>query len=123
MDRDRLIAHVAEVRQLMDERLRLHGRSLEAQVRKAGRIVPRGLRREAQYLVHVEMLAQNPKLLRMIDPVKAARAHAALVAWLSGISRNEIVKTRLTSIGAVIALNLLLIGGAIVALLVWRGIV
>ncbi|MDG1116837.1 MAG: hypothetical protein P8N72_06895 [Flavimaricola sp.] len=50
MDQDELTQQIEEVRGLMAERLRLRGATLEDQVRRAKRLLPRTLVREAQYL-------------------------------------------------------------------------
>jgi hypothetical protein len=123
MDQDRFAMQVAEIRTLLEERLKIRGRSLDRQVKKAGRLLPRKVRQQARYLAQAETLAQNPKLLRMIDWPKAETAHADVVAWLSAIDPSERRWTRIINMLALIAFNLLLLGGLLVWFLLWRGIV
>jgi hypothetical protein len=71
-------AQVDEVRKLMETRLRVRGKTLDQQVRKAGRLLPRAERREATYLAQAATVLDHPKLSRMVDPMKVAAAHGRL---------------------------------------------
>ena len=65
---------VNEVRDGLQGKLHVRGRSLDAQIRKAGRRLPRRVRQDATYLAQGVALMENPKLARMIDIGKAASA-------------------------------------------------
>jgi hypothetical protein len=100
---------IEEVRQLLAERLNLGDGNLADRLRRAGRDVPRRVRREIAYLAEVELLSQNPRLARQIDAARLVRAHAATMRWLRGIDPRERRKTRLLNIAAMVAFNLLLL--------------
>ncbi|SMY08620.1 hypothetical protein [Flavimaricola marinus] len=123
MNGDAVTRNAAEISRLMSERMRISGRSLEAQVRKAGRALPRARAREARYLVQAQQLSQNPKLARMIDERQVTQATANLTAFLSGIDPKERRKDRLLGILGILAANVLLIGGAAITYLWWQGLV
>jgi len=123
MDDTQITDWADEVERLMAERLRIRGRDLSRQIDKAGRLLPKAVRRDARYLAEAARLAPNPKLRRMIDVDKAARAHAVVTAHLATIDPKVRARTRLLRILAVIAFNVLLIGGLLIAYLVWRGVV
>ena len=123
MENEHFAAQVTEISRLLEERLRVRGRTLDRQLRKAGRTLPRAVRREAEYIAHAAGLAQNPKLMRMIDGAKADHAHAAVVGWLKTVDPKARARGRWLNLAAVIGFNLLLLGGLLVWFLVWRGIV
>lgn len=123
MDQDALTQQIEEVRRLMAERLRLRGATLEDQVRRARRLLPRALVREAQYLAQAETLMRNPKLARMVDAEKARGARDRLTAHLMAVDPKERRKDRILGILGGLAFNLLLIGALAVIWLRWRGVV
>ena len=123
MDQDALTQQIEEVRGLMAERLRLRGATLEDQVRRAKRLLPRTLVREAQYLAQAETLMRNPKLARMVDAEKARGARDRLTAHLMTVDPKERRKDRILGILGGLAFNLLLIGALAVIWLRWRGVV
>lgn len=88
MTGDMLDIQIAEVRKLMETQLRCLGKTLHVQVRKAGRLLPRNMRRDAVYLAQAETVMHHPKLSRMVDVDKAAKAHGRLVDFLSRSTRR-----------------------------------
>lgn len=108
---------------LMHERLGIRGRDLRAQVRRAGRLLPKRLRREAHTILKARRAADHPKLARQVDTARVARAEAALTEHLNAIDPAERRKDRiLWALGKLSALGI-----AIFILLVWfawsRGLV
>jgi hypothetical protein len=116
-------AEVDEVSALLAERLRVRGRTLEIQLRRAGRLLPRALQREGSYLVQANLLTQNPKLARMIDAAKAEAAHRNLVAHLKSIDAGAARRGKLLNLTALIAFNLLLVSGLLLWWMVAQGYV
>lgn len=106
---------------LMEDRLQVGGRGLEAKLRRGGRRLPRKVRREAEYLAAVSQLALHPKVQMMLDEERIARAYDICVRHLSPIGARERVLGRLLGISGSVALALLVVGGGLIALLVWRG--
>ncbi|PRY79593.1 hypothetical protein CLV80_102238 [Yoonia maritima] len=114
---------VAEIRGLLETRLRVRGHSLAVQVRKAGRALPRAVRRDLAYMVQSADLVKNPKLARMVDPSHAQRAHRNAVAYLNTINPRERRITAAVNVVASIALVLLVTGAVVLYVLVQRGFV
>lgn len=112
-----------EVRTLIEERLRIKARTLEKALSKAGRLLPKWAQREGRYLVHAQQFMSHPKLHLMIDAAKVEKAHKALVEHLKTIDPSERRKTKVLSILGSISFNLIVIAGALVGYLVWRGYV
>jgi hypothetical protein len=118
-----LSRQVDDIRALIDAKLGIRGRTLDHQLRKAGRLLPRAVQRDAHYLAQASLIAQNPKLARMIDQSRVEAAFLAVVTHLKAIDRGDAIKGRLLGIAGILAFNALLIGGLLVAYLVWKGIV
>ena len=112
---------VAEIEGLMADRLRVRGRDLGAQIKKAGRLLPRRVAREARYLAEAATFQQNPKLARMIDAAKADQAHQTVRAFLNSVDPAERRKDRILGILGIFAFNFLLIAGGIITYLWWQG--
>lgn len=93
---------VDEVRAAMESQLRVRGKSLDAQIHRAGRLLPRRVRQDASYLAKGMALAENPKLARMVDMAKARRAHRNILAHLetidTGAKRRDAVRNMIASI-------------------------
>ena len=113
----------ADSRSLLETQMRIRGATLDAQIRRAGRLLPRKIRAEAAFLIQANQLVQNPKLARMINSDRAQSAHDAVAAYLRSIDPKDRLKGRLLNMLGMLAFNLLLVGGLVVAILVWRGIV
>jgi hypothetical protein len=115
--------NVADIRALLETKLRVRGASLAVQLRKARRQLPRGVRRDLTYLVESAELSQNPKLVRMVDTTRVARAHRNAVAFLENVDLREQRITGLINVVAAIALAVLVTAGLVIYVLVKRGYV
>lgn len=114
---------VAEIQALLEEKLHARGRTLAAQLRKVGRLLPRHVRRDATYLAQSVALTDNPKLARMVDAKKINRAHANVVAHLNTINVTERRVTAALNLIASIAFVLLVTAALVLFVLVQRGFV
>ena len=120
---DGLNYKIAEISALMQSHLRIRGRSLRVQERRAGRLLPRAVRRDIRYLLDTAALGDNPKLARMINADKVARAHRNTVTYLQAIDAKERRKTALLNVTASIALGLIAVFVVVLYVLVQRGFV
>jgi hypothetical protein len=123
MDPNGIDEKINDIRHLLVERLRVKGRSLSVQLRKAGRRLPRAVTREARYLAEVQSLAANPKLARRIDIAKVAAAHNRIREHLLAIDPKEARKDRILGLLGVLSFNLIVIFVLGVTLLWYRGII
>lgn len=114
---------VDEVRNLMATRLRVRGKTLGQQVRKAGRLLPRAERREAVYLAQVETVMNHPKLSRMVDATKAAKAHQRVVTFLKTVDPVDRRKGQILGLLGSLAFAAIVVFIVVVVVLVQRGIV
>jgi hypothetical protein len=106
---------------LMEDRLRIRGKTLQDKVRRGGRLLPRKVRREAEYLAEVAVLAQHPKVQTMLDDARIAEAYDVCLRHLRDIGAKERFWAMILSIAGSLALALLVLGGMFIAVLVWRG--
>ncbi|MEJ8563233.1 hypothetical protein QTO30_19805 [Yoonia sp. GPGPB17] len=114
---------VDEVRAAMEGQLRVRGKSLDAQIRKAGRLLPRRVRQDASYLAQGVALAANPKLAKMIDMAKAQRAHRNVMAHLGSVDIATQRRDAALNLVASIALALLVTAVLLLFVLWVRGFV
>ncbi len=118
---DRLDDRADRLAALIEERLGVRGNGLEAKLNRAGRRLPRWVRREAGRLVEARRMAAHPKLMRRTDPDALDRAFGRCESWLRGIDPAERRKDRILGPLAVNAFNLLVVAGLFIAYLVWAG--
>ena len=114
---------VDEVHGTFAEKLGLRGRTLDRQIRKAGRLLPRTVRRDAVFLSQCLTVADNPKLAKMYDMNRATEAHANIMAYLDTIDPAAERRARAMSLFASIAFALLVTAGLVIFVLSRRGFI
>lgn len=112
-----------ELQTLMTERLRIRGRTFERQLRKAGRLLPRKVRSEAAFLLQARTLMQNPKLARMVDQNRIAKAHRFVAEYLQSVDPVARRKDMILRTAALWSFYVLLAGGCVIAYAYWRGLI
>ncbi len=115
-DLDRLAA-------LMEERLGIRGDGFEAKFARAGRLLPRKLRREGTLLIEARTMAAHPKLGRRLDERRLRDAVRALERHLERIDGTQRRITVAINWVAGNAFNLLIVLALTWAILAWRGLV
>ena len=115
--------YISEIRILMEKQLRVKGRDLQQQTRRAGRRLPRKVRRDLAFLIKSEKIGQNPKLSRMLDNEKLRKAHANIVQHLEKLDPREALFNMILGIVASIALMLIVVFVVLLYVLVKRGYV
>lgn len=120
---DQLPDIIEELRGLMASQLRIKGKSLRAQVRRAGRLLPRAVRREAWFLIETAELAENPKLARMVDHARVAQAHQTVLHYLNSRDPARQRINNALNFLASIALVLIVVFAVVLYVLVQRGFI
>lgn len=115
--------HCEEIRILIEERLKIKGRTLAQALKRAGRLLPKWAQRDGRYLVKAQELTAHPKLRLMIDDAKVVKAHQALVDHLKTIDPADRRKGKILSLAGSISFNLIVVVAAFITYLVWRGFV
>lgn len=111
--RDRALARVFEAQ------LGVKSRSLGQALRRAGRRLPRHVRKQGAFILQAQALAGNPKLARQIDPRAVESAYADITAHLEAIDVADERKGRLLNLAGIIAANILLVAAGFVLWLWW----
>ncbi len=120
MSRTTITQMADRVSALMAERLKIKG-SLEAQVARAKRRLPRDVFAAGEAMVEAVKLSSNPKFLPRIDEEAVAIAYDILVRHLNGVGRGERRKGLALDIAARVAFALLVVGGLWLAALYYTG--
>jgi len=106
---------------LLREKLGVRGGSLEARVRRAGRMLPRHVRLAARELVNADQMAQEPKMLLRLDPSRVSAAYSTCSNYLEGIDEKVLKSKAVFGFAATLIVQLLVIGGVALAVMRWRG--
>ena len=114
---------VDEIRALLDQKLGVRGRTFEAQVRRARRYLPRGLRRELVYFAQAHALADNPKLQRMINRPRLEAAYRKSVYFLERADIGQTRKATVMGVAASIGFGLLVTAILVLVVVVQRGLI
>ena len=114
---------VEDIREGLEDKLRVRGKSLDAQLRKAGRRLPKRVRNDATYLARGLTLVENPKLAKMFDQAKAVKAHRNVMAHLETVDLGAQRRDAALSLLGSIAFALLFTGIMVLFVLWQRGFV
>lgn len=114
---------LADLRALLAEKLGTGERDLRGHLRRAGRRLPRRVRREADYLVRAEEMGRHPRLARLVDPRQVARAQGRVARHLRSIDPARLRRDRRKNAVAGLGLIVLAAFALVVTLLWWRGYV
>lgn len=120
---NRVAKQVEELRTLLEQRLRIRGRDLAHQTKKAGRLLPQRIRRDLGYVDQASNLLTHPKLYKMVDEGRVLAAARRVAAYLREVDPTERRKDRWLGIAGVVSFNLIIVFGLIVGVLLWRGMI
>jgi len=120
---DQIATYIADIRALFESKMWIKGRDLKTQLRKAGRRLPKKIRRDVALLIDLERTVANPKLARMADMDKAAKAHAQIVTFMEKRDPRAALWDRIIGITASVAFALIVVAVLVLYVLVKRGFV
>lgn len=103
----------------LTDKMNLRGKTLEVQIRRAGRRLPRRQRRAAAIVLGAQDWMNHPKLARVLDRTTVNTAFADLHAHLDRLDPKEARRTALLHLLGGIVLNLTALGLLIYALMHW----
>lgn len=115
-------SRVVQLQGALAQKMRARGRTLDAQLRRARRRLPRHQRRAAATILGAQDWMAHPKLARVVDFAHVNKAFAELNAYLDRIDPKEQRKTALLRVAGGIVLRLAGLGALIYALIRWRGL-
>ena len=111
------------LRQLLQDKFGVRSRSLRQALKRAGRRLPRAMRRQGEVLVRAEQLAAIPKLARQMRAADVDAAYNSLTSHLEAIDVADRRKGWWLSLAGSVATNMLLVITAFLIWLWWRGYV
>ena len=111
------------VSELLAERLRVKGATLQDRLTKAGRRLPRRVRDGGEALVQATKMAQSPKLVLQIDDGAVAMAYDICLKHLNTVNPAAARRGAILNIAASIAFSLLVVAVLLVTVLYLRGLV
>ena len=114
---------VMQIYDLMGEKLRVKGASLRARVKKAGRLLPRSVRRAAGELIEAQDMAENPTLATRLDPDAVTKAHQTCLRYLKEIDPKAAKSRARYNFAALISAQFLLIVTLAITFMRWRGFI
>ena len=119
---DRLNADLADISKLLEKHLHLTGEFSKI-MRKAGKHVPRKIRKRMNLLVEAAHIQGHPRLAQTLDEA-ALKVHARVVKQhLAQINLGDRRKGKVLEIAGTCAFSLLVVLALLFLVLRWRGFV
>lgn len=116
-------AMTGRVAELIEAKLAVRGKGLEAKLKRGGRLLPRAVRTAAQSLVAAQAMAQNPRLAMQVSNGQVAADYDACLRHLQGLpAASGWGGLALASLRAG-AFAVLVVAAGVIGYLVWRGYV
>jgi len=106
---------------LIEERLGIRGAGLQKKLRRAGRLLPKHVHRDAGILLEALHLQSSPKLARRIDDQSIARACNNVEIYLAAIDPSTRRWNRIIGFLSSNAFNILITAALLIGVLIWRG--
>ncbi|MCA8883360.1 MAG: hypothetical protein KDA50_06380 [Rhodobacteraceae bacterium] len=104
------------------EKLDVPGNDLTTVVARAGRLLPRRLRGDAEYLICAQTMVRQPRLHGLVDDARVAQAMKRLRAFASKQDPDKARTDRLLGQIAAFVFNMFLMAALVITVLVWRGV-
>ncbi len=117
-----LTEQITNIQDLMANRLGYRGVNLQQQVAKAGRDLPRALRRDAAFFVQAEAVAYHPRLNQLVDRSKANVSYGMLMKYLQGTPRRSRFKQDIMRALGSVSLAMIVVFVVVIWSMVDRGI-
>lgn len=114
---------VADLEALMQVKLGGRDKTLSARFRRAGRSLPARIQRAGRVISEAQKAAANPKLARLQNSRTLANAFAEVTTYLETVDPADRRKGKVLGILGGLVFNLLLLVGAVLALLHWQGVI
>lgn len=113
IDTEEFQNRINRLRERLREKLRVNGPTLERQIRRAGRRLPRRQRRAAAVILGAQDWMSHARLARLVDHRTVNAAFGDLYAHLAGIDPDEVRKTAILHLLGGIVVNLMLFAALI----------
>lgn len=111
------------VQNLLRTKLGARGKTLAAQLKRAGRRLPARHHKEGQVILSAQDRIVHPKLATTIDEAELKAAVTGLLDHLSAVDPKDRRKGKLLGWMGYQVFNLIVIVAALIAVLLWRGFI
>jgi hypothetical protein len=109
------------LRQQLQARLGVKSKSFAQGIKRAGRRLPRRVRRSADVILAAQALGANPKLQRRVNQKEFRAACRDISTHLDSLDLAQERRDRRLRLAALIALQVLIVSGLFVVWLWWSG--
>lgn len=117
-----LDARTRRLARLMEDRLDIRGDGFEAKLARAGRKLPKHLKRDGEALAEALRLAEHPRLGRQVDARRLRKAARRLERYLLRVDAQARRMGLVLDWLAGNAFNLIVVAALAAAVLIWRGL-
>ncbi len=123
IDRDQFNQRVAELEQMLRDKLGLRGKTLVQRLKKAGRRLPKRVHKAGQVITGVQAVVDNPKLARLQDQQAVDAAFSEMSSYLKPLNRRDKRKGFALGLAGDMVIRLILLVVAVLAVLRWQGMI
>ena len=116
-------ARTDRLARLLEERLDIRGAGFETKLCRAGRLLPRHLRREGATLIEALKLASHPRLGRQVDAKRLEKAANAIESHLLNLDAWDRRRGIAVNVSASVFFNLFIIAALVAGVIIWRKLV
>lgn len=113
----------AALEEALRQRLRVRGRDLGGQMRRAGRLLPKRIHRAGRVLTEAGTKLSHPKLARQVDPVLVNKAFDEIDAHLATIDPADRRKGAILGWLGALVFNLLVVTALVIVLMRWQDLI
>ncbi len=118
-----LHSRVTALETLMQEKLGVRGKTLSSRFNRAGRLLPKRIQKAGRVITDAQNTVAHPKLARLCDPKALNAAFSDVTSHLETIDPADRRRGKVLGVLGGMVFNLILLMGAIVALLLWQGVI
>lgn len=123
MGPDALDQIVDDLRLKIEAKMRIRSADLDQQLRKAGRSLPRNIRKDAQAVAQAHLFLRSPRMSRRVDVDQAIAAQGRVMTYLDTLNPRDAMQSRWVYWGGGLVLNLILLAILVGAFLYWQGLI
>ncbi|MHA6325238.1 hypothetical protein [Roseivivax sp. CAU 1753] len=114
---------IARLETLMSDKFGASRGRLDRRVIKAGRLVPKGVRRDLDRVARAQAMAGNPKLARQLDAPAIRAAARRAEDWLASVDVADRRRGAVLGGLGALAFNLIVLFVLALVVLRWRGFI
>jgi hypothetical protein len=123
MEQSDLEQMISKLSDMIGERLRVRGKTFQGRVKKAGRLLPRSVRRAAGELIEARTMAENPVLAKVVDPDAVHRAYKTCTRFLDEVDPVAARSRKRYNLASIVSLQVIIVAVLAIAVMQWRDLI